>query len=85
MQRLNVTAQHIEMPLGGILGNEMHTRFDAGLTKSLCAETFLHGGKDFIVRHVQTGNVGTVEIGEITFLHGILRKVRVNENQRGKG
>ena len=85
MQRLNIAAQHIEMPLGGILRHEMNAGLDAGLPQSLRAEAFLHGGKDFGVRHVQAGDIGTVEIGEIAFLHDVLQKVRVKESQRGQG
>ena len=71
VQRLNIAAQHVEMTLGGIFGHKMHPRLDAGLSEPLSAEALLHGRKNFGIGHVQSVDVGPVEIGKVAFLHGV--------------
>ena len=73
MQGLDIAAQHIKMTLGGVFGHKMHARLNAGSAQPLRPQALFHGGEDFRIAHVQFGNVGAVEIGEIAFLHDGLR------------
>ena len=69
-RRAEGAAQHVEMPVHGLVGHQMHARLDDGLAASLRRETLLDRGDDLIVRQRQRLDVERVEIGQIERGHG---------------
>ena len=83
MQGLDIAAQHVEMTLGGVFGHQVNAGFDTGLAEALRPQALFHGGEDFRIAHVQSGDVGAIEIGEIAFLHDGLRMFRLQRQISG--
>jgi hypothetical protein len=71
-ERLDVAAQHVEVPLRRRLRDQVHARLDHGLAVALRLQRGLDRGEDLVVGQREPRDVGTVQVGQINFLHRAL-------------